>query len=976
MELPRLTVLNEQYAIRRLLGEVGPFEAIYLAWDLENEQQVIVHEFLPDSLLDRVLPSQSLSPNSNEARSLFDFGKKNLAKELKLRAQLSHPNVVNIQSFFEENNTLYSIHDYHPGTSLQNVLDHNGGKMSPKTAITIMMPFMDGVRVGHESRMLHGRISPESVFLSKQGRPMVLSFNMTYLFLSGKMDLDHTIQLHGFSPPEQYSKHGKPGPWSDVYGCAATLFTMLTGEVLPDAYQRQRGDTVETIIRQSQDVPDALRDHLITALSLNTNKRHHSIQAFSNSLAESLSVGNPVSIPAPDDNEIKKNLSKPPSDFQSNPTPRVSATSVPNQSDREFYKSTIRPPRPAHANTSHFENVYTGNEGKTVRSENGVSSVDHSVPSGDAQPASINRRVDPIRNGASTKEDHTYTPSATENNTVLSNNTYASDIPTRTFEDLNLKPVFKKDHLPATSSHFPSISSENGLTETSPYPKKRTYEQIDPAPTFEYEKKRAPRSTKTGHIVLYGIATGLIVFLGYLFVTNYLHPEQIGNYNNSSGYAALITRGDSLYDLAFNTQDAEQSLQLYRDARENYLASQQIKKEPLIKRRIVDIEAHLLQAPIAQQQLDEKASLAIIASGDSLLRVAERISLQGDSVQANILYGEARQKYFMVFEAFPTDSLANARLRTVNILMTTPARVPQRQEPTAQPVAAAPTDEQIQEKLFILFKDQGDAALDSRNYDEARRNYIDALKQKPGDSEVSRLLEETQRALATSLRREKFRGHMTNGNALLSQDRLTEARREYELALQALPDNDDAKQQIFIIDTRLKDKDKRQKDYLSFRTRGDLLLEQKKYEEALASYEAALEAVPDDEYALAKVEETKKDIESLKDYTPDLPPGMVDENGVFNYTEQPAELIGGLDVLQSRIRYPAAALNANIEGRVVLQMLVDETGQMSSPSVIKSLGYGCDEEALRVIRGARFAPARVGGRPVPSWHRMFFEFKR
>ena len=73
MELPRLTVLHEQYAIRSILGEVGPFEAVYLAWDLENEQQVVVHEFLPGSYVDRVLPGHSLRPNSNQGRSLVEF---------------------------------------------------------------------------------------------------------------------------------------------------------------------------------------------------------------------------------------------------------------------------------------------------------------------------------------------------------------------------------------------------------------------------------------------------------------------------------------------------------------------------------------------------------------------------------------------------------------------------------------------------------------------------------------------------------------------------------------------------------------------------------------------------------------------------------------------------------------------------------------------------------------------------------------
>lgn len=941
MELPRLTVLNEQYAIRRLLGEVGPFEAVYLAWDLENEKQVIVHEFLPESQVDRVLPSQALRPNSNEARTLVEMGVKNLSKELALRTKISHPNVIQVLEFFKENNTLYSIHEYHPGTTLQQVLDHNDGKMSAKTAITIMMPFMDGVRVGHNSRMIHGRISPDSVFLSKKGRPMVMSFNTTFLFLAGKLNGEHSVQIRGFSPPEQYSTNGKHGPWSDVYGCAATIFTMLTGEILPDAHQRQHGDSVKGIIEHSSDLPDELKEHLIAALSLDTNKRPHKIAEFSNALAASLSIEGVVSVPSPE-KPTKKNLRKPPSDFQA---------PVPPQPD-------IRSPKPQDTNGVFFD--------ETVGSSPSQQNIPQESVTFDQIYSTSNGGSKENGNGSSHYENPVFTPALTD-----SASSPAS--PAQTFEDLNLKPVGKQDNLPARSTSYPSVTKQSGIAQIDPYKRKKTYEQIDPVPTFEYNSNQVARGSKTGHIVLYTITTGLLFALTF-FAFRYFNPAPATSFNSDVLYADHIARGDSMYNLAFNAANSDSSFSYYKKALENYYASQSITKDPQVRRRIVDIEEYLETTPVTEQQLDQKASLAIIAAGDSLLRVAERISLQGDSVQANVLYAEARQKYFTVFEAFPDDSLANSRLRMVNNLMTAPAKAPT-PEPQPQPVAAPPTDQQIQEKLFILFKDQGDAALSDRNYDEARRKYIDALKQKPGDPEVARLLEETQRALANSLRRQKYREHMKNGNTLLEQDRLNEARREFELALQSWPQDDDAKQQIFVIETRLKDNEKRQKDYLSFRTRGDLLLEQKKYEEALASYLAALDAMPDDEYALAKIQETERDIESIQSVKPpDLPPGMVDESGIYNYTEQPPELIGGLDVLQSRIRYPAAAMNANVEGRVVIQMLVDETGQMSSPTVIKSLGYGCDEEALRVIRGARFEPARVGGRPVPSWHRMFFEF--
>ena len=946
MELPRLTVLNEQYAIRRLLGEVGPFEAVYLAWDLENEKQVVVHEFLPESQVDRVLPSQALRPNSNEARTLVDIGVKNLSKELTLRSKISHPNVVQVVEFFKENNTLYSIHEYHPGTTLQQVLDHSDGKMSAKTAITIMMPFMDGVRVGHNARLIHGRISPESVFLSKKGRPMVMSFNTTFLFLASKLNGEQGVQIPGFSPPEQYSTNGKHGPWSDVYGCAATIFTMLTGDILPDAHQRQHGDSVKGIIENSSDLPDELKDHLIAGLSLDTNKRPHNIAEFSNTLAASLSIEGVVSVPSPE-KPTKKNLRKPPSDFQA-PIPP---------------KPDIRSPKPHDSNGVFFDETVVSNHTKedTTRQSVPQDSItfDRIYPTSNGEPKD---------NGTTQYEDPVYTPALTESAS-------SPGSPAQTFEDLNLKPVGKQDRLPARSTSYPTVTKESGIAQIDPYARKKTYQQIDPEPAFEYKSKEVDRGPKTGHIVLYTITTGLLFALTF-FAFRYFNPSPATSFSSDVLYADLIARGDSMYNLAFNAPNSDSSFSYYEQALENYLASQSITKDPLVRRRIVDIEEYLETTPVIQQQLDQKASLAIIAAGDSLLRVAERISLQGDSVRANVLHAEARQKYFTVFEAFPDDSLANSRLRMVNNLMTAPSRAP---TPTPQPetVPAPPTDQQIQEKLFLLFKDQGDAALADRNYDEARRKYIDALKQKPGDPEVARLLEETQRALANSLRRQKYRDHMQNGNTLLEQDRLNEAKREFELALQSWPQDDDARQQIFVIETRLKDNEKRQKDYLSFRTRGDLLLEQKKYEEALASYQAALDAMPDDEYALAKIQETERDIESIQSATPpDTPPGMVDENGIYNYTEQPPELIGGLDVLQSRIRYPASAMNANVEGRVVIQMLVDETGKMSSPTVIKSLGYGCDEEALRVIRGARFEPARVGGRPVASWHRMFFEFTK
>ncbi len=66
------------------------------------------------------------------------------------------------------------------------------------------------------------------------------------------------------------------------------------------------------------------------------------------------------------------------------------------------------------------------------------------------------------------------------------------------------------------------------------------------------------------------------------------------------------------------------------------------------------------------------------------------------------------------------------------------------------------------------------------------------------------------------------------------------------------------------------------------------------------------------------------------------------------------ELIGGIEALAREIVYPEAARAARVEGRVLVEMTVLPDGTVSEPFVVDGLGSGLDEEALRVVRQARF----------------------
>lgn len=107
------------------------------------------------------------------------------------------------------------------------------------------------------------------------------------------------------------------------------------------------------------------------------------------------------------------------------------------------------------------------------------------------------------------------------------------------------------------------------------------------------------------------------------------------------------------------------------------------------------------------------------------------------------------------------------------------------------------------------------------------------------------------------------------------------------------------------------------------------------------------------------------DLGGSLDMPPPPPPAEEEEEeDFFVVVEEMPELIGGLGELQQKIRYPEMARRAGIEGRVFIQFIVNEQGEVENPQVMRGIGGGADEEALRVVSQAKFKPGMQRGRPV------------
>lgn len=101
----------------------------------------------------------------------------------------------------------------------------------------------------------------------------------------------------------------------------------------------------------------------------------------------------------------------------------------------------------------------------------------------------------------------------------------------------------------------------------------------------------------------------------------------------------------------------------------------------------------------------------------------------------------------------------------------------------------------------------------------------------------------------------------------------------------------------------------------------------------------------------------------------------MDANGIYVLAEEMPTLQGGLLELQRQMQYPAVAKAAGIEGRVIVQFVIDENGRVTNPEIVRGVGHGLDEEALRIVQQARFTPGKVDNQPVPVKMSLPLTFK-
>jgi len=80
--------------------------------------------------------------------------------------------------------------------------------------------------------------------------------------------------------------------------------------------------------------------------------------------------------------------------------------------------------------------------------------------------------------------------------------------------------------------------------------------------------------------------------------------------------------------------------------------------------------------------------------------------------------------------------------------------------------------------------------------------------------------------------------------------------------------------------------------------------------------------------------------------------------------------------IRNNMKYPESAVRKGVEGRVIVRFIVKENGEISNPQVVKGIGSGCDEEAVRLVQNMpNWIPGEQMGQKIPVYYQLAIKFQ-
>lgn len=250
--------IKEQYDFIRQIGE-GGMGQVYEAYDKVLKRKVAIKRVRPELVRSAYIREQFLS----EARTL---------------ALLRHPDIVEVYTVIESENSLYLVFEYVDGQTLETRLDIDG-RILFSEAKEIFKHVCKGLSYAHSQDIIHCDLKPGNIMILDNHRAKVMDFGVARKSVDTQTGARTVAGTPAYMAPEQQKGYMKKQ--SDVYSLALCFYEALVGQVPWTV----KGFDIATkkIVPASKlapFVPPAVDELIEKALKEDPNERTQSVEEF------------------------------------------------------------------------------------------------------------------------------------------------------------------------------------------------------------------------------------------------------------------------------------------------------------------------------------------------------------------------------------------------------------------------------------------------------------------------------------------------------------------------------------------------------------------------------------------------------------------------------------------------------------------------------------------------------------------------
>jgi eukaryotic-like serine/threonine-protein kinase len=256
----------ENYRITSVLGE-GGMGIVYKAFDLKLERYVAI----------KILSQKAVTNPQFVER---------FKREAKNQAQLSHPNIVPVYGFANDQNLLGFVMEYVNGETLEDRIERLG-RFTLYDALQVMKQVLAGAEYAHSKGFVHRDLKPSNIIFTQDGIAKIMDFGISKSIYDNKNVTKSGVKIGTllYMSPEQIKAY-EPTPQSDVYALGIIFYEMLTGKnpfdsnsdfQIMEAHLKKYPPRLSSLLR---DFPEEVDRIIFNAIAKSTDKRYPDAQVF------------------------------------------------------------------------------------------------------------------------------------------------------------------------------------------------------------------------------------------------------------------------------------------------------------------------------------------------------------------------------------------------------------------------------------------------------------------------------------------------------------------------------------------------------------------------------------------------------------------------------------------------------------------------------------------------------------------------